>query len=190
MNVPEGEDAIDVWDGDFDFGDELGTVFDTNDPNTPGDPFIPTWSIGTDVVFEGAAGSDPPDDFNSAQFVLRDPSINYLVIDPLGNQYFNDNPSGNTEWELFRMDTATSDPAITDFQAQSIPGGQWEVRLIGLDMSNLNSLLLPFDLRTVRVDEPVEPQPIPTLNEWGLIALTSAMFVMSVYYIRRKRVYN
>jgi len=189
MNVPEGETALDVWDGDLDFGDGMGTVFDTDDPNTPGDPFIPDWSIGTDVVFEGAAGANPDDDNNSflPNIFVRSPSVNYLVIDPLGNQYTNTNPSGDREWELYRLDTATSDPQIADVQVSSIPAGLWEVKLIGVDMSNLNSIVLPFDLRGEKVDDPDEPRPIPTLNEWGLITLATMGLFLSLFFIRRKR---
>ncbi len=109
MNVPEGETGLNVWDGDLDYGDFAGTVFDTDDPNTPGDPFLPPWSIGTDVVFQTARPANPHDNNgSSSEFIfVRDPSIQYFVIDPLGNSYQNFNPSGDREWELFRLDTTT-----------------------------------------------------------------------------------
>ena len=66
MNVPGGEIGLNVWDGDFDYGDFAGTVFDTDDPNTPGDPFLPPWSEGTDVVFQTARPADPHDNNGSS----------------------------------------------------------------------------------------------------------------------------
>ena len=192
MQVPEGETAIDVWDGDFDYGDTSGTVFDTNDPNTPGDPFIPAWAVGTDVVFEGMAGADPNDDNENAVLVIRNPSVIYTVIDSLGNQYLNNNPSGDLEWELFRIGTTTDDPAIAEYQAASIPSGFWEVRLEGLDLSNLNSLVLPYDI--FGFDEegnPVLPpvsRNVPTLSEWGLFAMAAILGIVGFMVIRRREI--
>jgi len=188
MNVPEGESGLDVWDGDLDYGDFAGTVFDTDDPNTPGDPFLPPWSIGTDVVFETARPADPHDNNgDSNEFVfVRDPSIQYFVIDPLGNSYQNFNPSGDREWELFRLDTTTDNPAVAEYKVSSIPPGLWEVRLVGVDMSNLNSILLPFDLRGEIVKEP-PPAEVPTLGEWGLVTLSVFVLMVSVLYLRGQR---
>ena len=183
MNVPEGETGLDVWDGDLDYGDFAGTVFDTDDPNTPGDPFLPAWSIGTDVVFQTARPANPNDNNgDSSVFIfVRDPSVQYFVIDPLGNSYQNFNPSGDREWELFRLDTTTDNPAIAEYQVDSIPPGRWEVRLVGVDMSNLNSIVLPFDLRGEEVGG---PRSVPTLSEWGLAALAAFVLLISVYYLR------
>ena len=191
MDVPPGETALDVWDGDLDYGDFLGTVFDSDDPNTPGNPFLPTWSIGTDVVFETARGANPHDDNMGLEPTPfnRSPSVQYLVIDPLGNSYQNFNPSGDREWELFRLDTLTGDPSIAEYMVDSIPPGQWEVKLIGVDMLNLNSLLLPFDLRGVEGEDPDEDPTtvVPTLNEWGLITLAFMGLIISVLYLKRKK---
>ena len=198
MVVPQGETALDVWDGDFDFGDYLATLVDTNDPNTPGDPFIPDWSIGTDVEFEGAAGALPPDDLDPGPTALttRPPNVFYNVIDSLGTQYLNDNPSGDVEWELFRMDTMTDDPAIAEYQAAGIPQGLWEVRIEGLDLSNLNSLVLPYDILgfdengdpVLPPEPPLPPRNVPTLNEWGLIAMAVIFGIVGYMVIRRREV--
>ncbi len=187
MIVPDGESGLDIWDGDLDYGDFAETVFDTDDPNTPGDPFLPEWSIGTDVVFETARPANPHDNNGDSSefFFVRDPSIQYFVIDPLGNSYQNFNPSGDREWELFRLDTTTDNPAVADVQVSSIPPGLWEVRLVGVDISNLNSIVLPFDLRGEIIEEP-EPTDVPTLNEWGLITLSTFVLLMSVYYLRTR----
>lgn len=188
MNVPEGESGLDVWDGDLDYGDFSGTVFDTDDPNTPGDPFLPPWSIGTDVVFETARPANPPDDSQlpSEGIFVRTPSIQYVLIDPLGNSYQNFNPSGDREWEKFRLDTTTDNPAVAEYMVDSIIPGMWEVRLVGTDMANLNSILLPFDLRGEIVEEP-PPAEVPTLGEWGLIMLSIFVLMVSVLYLRRQR---
>jgi len=188
MNVPDGETSLDVWDGDLDYGDFAGTVFDTDDPNTPGDPFLPPWSIGTDVVFQTARPANPHDNNgSSSEFIfVRDPNIQYFVIDPLGNSYQNFNPSGDREWELCRLDTTTDNPAVAEYQVNSIPPGMWEVRLVGVDMSNLNSIVLPFDLRGEIVEEP-PPAEVPTLGEWGLMMLSVFVLLVSVLYLRRRR---
>lgn len=130
MQVPEGEIELDVWDGDLDYGDLAGTVRDTNDPNTPGDPFLPSWSIGTDVVFQTARPADPNDnngDSNTVIFV-RDPSVQYFVINPEGESYQNFNPSGDREWELFRLSTTTDDPAVAEYQVYHLESGKSELK--------------------------------------------------------------
>lgn len=188
MVVPEGQVELDVWDGDLDFGDFSGNAVDTDDPNTPGDPFLPPWSIGTDVVFQTARPANPPDNVTPANegIFVRDPNIQYLVIDPLGNSYQNFNPSGDREWELFRLSTTTDNPAVAEYQVDSILPGMWEVRLIGTDIANLNSILLPFDLRGEIVEGP-PPAQVPTLNEWGLIALAFMGLLVSVIYLRNRK---
>lgn len=188
MNVPDGEIGLNVWDGDLDYGDFAETVFDTDDPNTPGDPFIPEWAIGTDVVFQTARPAEPNDNNgSSSEFIfVRDPNIQYFVIDPLGNSYQNFNPSGDREWELFRLDTTTDNPAVAEYRVDSIPPGLWEVRLVGVDMSNLNSILLPFDLRGESVEEPPLTE-VPTLNEWGLIALALMGLFISIFYLKNRK---
>jgi len=188
MIVPEGETGLNIWDGDLDYGNFAGTVFDTDDPNTPGDPFIPEWAIGTDVVFQTARPANPHDNNgNSSEFVfVRDPSIQYFVIDPLGESYQNFNPSGDREWELFRLDTTTDNPAVAEYRVDSIEPGKWEVRLVGVDMSNLNSILLPFDLRG-EIIEPPPPADVPTLNEWGLITLALMGLLVSIFYLRNRK---
>lgn len=187
MNVPDGEIGLNVWDGDLDYGDFAETVFDTDDPNTPGDPFIPEWAIGTDVVFQTARPAEPHDNNgSSSEFIfVRDPNIQYFVIDPLGNSYQNFNPSGDREWELFRLDTTTDNPAIAEYQVDSIEPGMWEVRIVGVDMSNLNSILLPFDLRGEIIEEPTVE--VPTLNEWGFITLALMGLFVSIFYIRNRK---
>ncbi len=68
----------------------------------------------------------------------------------------------------------------------SIEPGIWEVRLVGVDMSNLNSILLPFDLRGEIVEEP-PPAEVPTLSEWGLITLALMGLLVSIFYLRNRK---
>lgn len=191
MFVPEGETRLDIWDGDLDYGDFDQTVFDTDDPNTPGEPFIPDWAVGTDVVFQTARPAIPKDNNgDSSTFIpVRDPSVQYFVIDPLGNEYQNFNPSGDREWELFRLDINTDNPAIAEYRVDSITPGMWEVRIVGVDMSNLNSILLPFDLRGEIIDDP-PPAQVPTLNEWGFVGLSIMVLIISILFLSRRKKYR
>ena len=190
MEVPEGEVDLTVYDGDLDYGDLAGTVFDTDDPNSLPAPFLPPWSAGTDVVPQTARPANPFDNNgNSSEvFFVKDPSVTYFLIDPQGNAYQNFNPSGDREWEVFRISTLTSDPTVAEFMVDDIPAGRWEVRLIGVDSSNLNSIVLPFDLRGVEDDSPVDPPTqVPTLNEWGLMTLAFFGLLISVLYLKRRK---
>lgn len=75
----------------------------------------------------------------------------YDVTDPNGNSYVNTNPSGNKEWERFKIMVAAdanplqpclsdSDPdrALADCKAFSLPAGTYTVALDGVDLNNLN----------------------------------------------------
>ena len=144
-----------VWDGDLDHGSYDGAVVDTDDPDTP--VALPAWASGTSALPEGAVGiGGPPDDRDpleaggSGTFVQRTPSIRYSVIDPNGFFYSNDNPSGNSEWEQFRIAagagcmgpgdaTPNADHCSVD---ATLPAGLWELRLGGVDLQNLSGLRL------------------------------------------------
>ncbi|MGB3729749.1 MAG: hypothetical protein WBA70_10935, partial [Thermodesulfobacteriota bacterium] len=113
FNVPEDLTTLDIWDGDLDFGSASldpndnticivpdGIAVDTDDPNTP--IALPPWAIGTDAIQQSASvPTGPPDDDACGPPSLRSPSVFYELIDPDGLSYFNVNPSGNIEWELF-----------------------------------------------------------------------------------------
>ncbi|MBE7513531.1 MAG: hypothetical protein HS103_12060 [Anaerolineales bacterium] len=156
-----------VWDGDLDRGKVTitpGPVFtvsdnDTDDPDTA-NVGIPPWAVGTAAVPEGVAvGStfpgpvtatgNPADDFDNqlalptSQLFMRSPSIEYTVYDPNGTVFYNPNPSGNQEWEQFRITSDPADPPGTyDYFSPSLPAGLWRLELSGLDLSNLNALRL------------------------------------------------
>src|SRR5262249_47049025 len=77
-------------------------------------------------------------------FLLKPPSIRYDVIFPDGRTFANDNPSGNQEWEQFKISTDPFDRSQMDYSTSSpIPAGIYQVRIQGVDMANLNALLLP-----------------------------------------------
>ena len=153
---------LDVWDGDFDHGKYDGSVQDTDDPDTPNAPFLPPWATG-DAVSEGVAvglpapsTGNPSDDASPADAIfLREPSVRYDVIFPDGQTFANDNPSGNQEWEQFRISTDPFDPSQMDHSTATIPGGTFELRANGVDLSNLNALRMPD--RALCVTETFEP---------------------------------
>jgi len=160
FDLPVAQTEVAVWDGDFDRGGFDGTAQDTDDPGTSGLPFLPSWATvdahpeGVAVGLTGTTGN-PPDDRNPepasiGPFLLKSPAVRYDLILPSGQSFANENPSGNQEWEQFKLSTATSDPQA-DQVATSIPAGTWHLRTAGVDMQNLNALLLPG--RLLCVDE-------------------------------------
>ncbi|MDY7092234.1 MAG: SdrD B-like domain-containing protein [Acidobacteriota bacterium] len=146
LDVQAGGEEMVVWDGDLDHGAWDGSTRDTDDPDTPGAPFLPPWATmdtlpeGVAVGLGGASGN-PPDDVDPAglgMYLMRSPSIVFELIDPEGNVYAESNPSGNQEWEQFRIATGPFDPTTADQPASTIPAGVWIVRARGVDMQNLN----------------------------------------------------
>jgi len=151
FDVPVSQQELTLWDGDFDRGKFDGTDLDTDDPNTPNAPYLPPWATtsalpeGVAVGLVGTTGN-PPDDRNPAStgiYNSKPPSVQYELIFPDGQVFLNSNPSGNSEWEQFRISTAPFDPSVMDFHAETIPPGIYQFRGIGVDMQNLNALLLP-----------------------------------------------
>ncbi|MEM7351344.1 MAG: SdrD B-like domain-containing protein [Acidobacteriota bacterium] len=158
VNVPENATELLLFDGDFDHGNAaltaspsgapLALCADTNDPDTIDDYS----NFPSDFLLVGAENEDadavgsPQDDSVSDLFRFGEPGdfnkvgcVRYEVTDPNGTMYPNPNPSGNTEWEQFRiisqLDVGPADHvAATDV----LPSGIWEVEVLGLDMSNLN----------------------------------------------------
>jgi hypothetical protein len=159
MDVPTSQPQVAIWDGDFDHGDFLLTNQDTDDPDTPNAPFKPVWKTD-EVVSEGVASGmfgssgNPPDDDDVAGFGIynvRPPAVHYDLRFPDGRVFSNANPSGNLEWEQFKVSTAPFDPSQMDYSTPTIPPGSYELNIQGVDMLNLNALLLPF--RVLCVDE-------------------------------------
>ncbi|MFN7964021.1 MAG: SdrD B-like domain-containing protein [Thermoanaerobaculia bacterium] len=168
VRIPMSTDLLELWDGDLDHGNAICTTFDTDDPDTPGFPFLPPWAAGTSE-FEGVASGEPceggtstgapPDDFGLDLFV-RTPDVQYQVMDPLGNVYLNDNPSGNLEWERFALSTNPLEPA--DYHVASLPAGIYTVTMSGMDLANFNSWFIPEVLGVCTDGTPeCMPQPRP-----------------------------
>jgi SdrD B-like domain len=150
FELPVSRTSLTVWDGDFDRGKFDGTELDTDDPDTPS--VMPPWATG-DTLPEGVARGvlgttgNPPDDRNPVPatmglFILKSPSIRYDLTFPDGRSFVNENPSGNQEWEQLKISTEASDPLI-DYATASVPMGLYRLRIAGVDMQNLNALLLP-----------------------------------------------
>lgn len=156
--LPGGETELRLFDGDFDFGAStlignpsgvaLDPCGDTDDPDTPagyaGFPFSPTGAAPEGVQGPGV----PPDDNYRDVFRRGEPGdpnhvgcVRYEVTDPEGHVYANDNPSGSFEWEQFLIASSES-PVLGEADAvyvgSTLPVGMWRVRIIGLDLANLN----------------------------------------------------
>jgi|CXWL01.1.fsa_nt_gi hypothetical protein len=155
-------DTAEFWDGDLDRGSADCTNNDTDDPDTPGAPFLPAWAAGTSA-YEGVAVGEPracgtttgspPDDVDFASF-LRTPSVSYTVTVPGDpTPYLNSNPSGNLEWERFVLTTIPgSVPATADHEVPNLPSGIYMIDMQGMDMRNFNSWFIPFDVLGVCED--------------------------------------
>jgi hypothetical protein len=150
LDVPTSTSFLTVWDGDMDYGSSDCIYNDTDDSDTPNN-VLPPWAVGTAAVPEGVAvgtmfcagvpgqktTGSPPDD-NSFDPYRRPPSVIYEVIDPSGNHYLNNNPSGNLEWEQFRIDSDPTQPA--DYPvAGLLQHGIYHIHVTGLDLTNLNA---------------------------------------------------
>jgi hypothetical protein len=161
FNLLDAQSDVTVWNGDFDRGKWDGTDSDTDDPDTPNAPFLPPWATA-DAVPEGVAANgfppgttgNPADDTDSP-FFLREPSVYSELHFPDGQVFVDNNPSGNQEWEQFRISTEPFNPALMDASTTSVPGGTYEYRVLGVDMGNLNAIRLPD--RALCVSDAFEP---------------------------------
>lgn len=167
LDVASPTTWVAIWDGDFDHGSYDCLTNDTDDLDTQNN-IVPFWSVGTQVSLEGvgattltcrdAAGNptsglmtgNPSDDALN-QNLRRTPAIIYTMTDPLGNVYANNNPSGNQEWEQFRLDTNPAEPA-DHHPASMLPTGLYHVHVTGLDMNNLNAWRFNYDVVGVCAD--------------------------------------
>jgi hypothetical protein len=161
FQVPANQTQLDIWDGDWDVAQ------DTDDPDSPRFPTFPQ-GAGGNVLPQGANPGNPPDD-NIFPIFVRTPSVVYRVVDPSGKAYRNDNPSGNSEWERFRITTnpdsyrnanppGSDDPLAADYgpnvssdgvtfvTGTTLPAGIWSLEVFGLDLDNICFLRLPFEI--------------------------------------------
>ncbi len=172
-----GEGGVDptefvAWDGDLDRGSFNNTMLDTDDPNTPND-LLPVWAV-TDTKFEAAQpvkSDNPPDDFaipedlnTFRRALVRTPAVAYDVFPaddtgwPGGTSFVNDNPSGNQEWEQFRLSEADEDPSTADYWGiADLKPGIYKIVLRGMDLQNFNAWRVP----AICVDSNGNPCPEP-----------------------------
>ncbi len=159
IDVPVSQTQLALWDGDFDHGNADLSDQDTDDPDTPDAPFLPAWATpavrpeGIALGSQGGTGDPADDDTTTGEFgpyIVRPPAVRYDLLFPDGRSFPNDNPSGNLEWEQLMISTASFDRSQMDFHSDSIPPGTYQLRIQGMDMQNLNALLVPY--RVVCVD--------------------------------------
>lgn len=166
LDVPSSTPFLTIWDGDFDYGSFDRVDNDTDDPDTPND-VLPPWAIGTGASLEGVAigyngATGSPRDDSPYAITRRSPSVVYEVIAPDGSIYANENPSGNQEWEQFRID---SDPQhLADYHpAEVLLAGVYQVHVSGVDLSNLNAWRFQYDVLGVTPEGDPKPMPKPYL---------------------------
>lgn len=178
LDVPKPLSEFTVWDGDLDYGAWDGSTMDTDDPDTPND-VLPDWSsASSEVHLEGVAQGlegvdangnpiattgDPNDNtgyagYGEDPFFARGASVTYEVVAPNGLTYVNANPSGNEEWEQFRIDTAPFDRSKMDYHANSLPNGIYQVHMDGMDIANLSGWRFFYSVLGVDASgDPVAP---------------------------------
>jgi hypothetical protein len=91
---------------------------------------------GVAVGINGSTGA-PNDDFAN-EVNRRSPSVFYNVAPLNVSTWTNNNPTGNLEWEQFRIDTNPANPAdvhVTD----RLTNGLYHIHLQGMDLVNLNA---------------------------------------------------
>lgn len=191
FRVPFELDELTIWDADLDHGNQDGTDFDTDDPNSPNTipGFVPPDS---DAINEGANAPSPFDDktvideFDPLNFIVRSPAVIYSVIFPDGRVFENLNPSGNREWERFVISSISDDPSLVDFSTEDpIPEGLYQLCLEGLDMQNLVAFRLPFPSISGTGEFPPTAQ-VPTMSEWGLITMAGILGLIGFIVIRKR----
>ncbi len=127
VRLMEPSVRLTFWDGDLDRAD------DTNDPNSPPQPPFPT---SPQTLNQGVNPGDPLDDSPYWQFVIP-PPIKYTIIAP-GDLWtaINDNPSGNQEWEVFKVGLDDGSTPDADVVVSGIPAGEYTWRIEGADGRN------------------------------------------------------
>jgi hypothetical protein len=143
LYTPISRASFVAWDGDLDYGAFDNSTADTDDLDTPNES-KPAWvEVPASINFEGVAVGTGgttgfPSDDHGSDIYRRSPSIEYSVLAPDGSRYDNFNPSGNKEWEQFRISVDTTQPADY-YRTEPLPGGLYEIQTRGLDLSNLNA---------------------------------------------------
>jgi hypothetical protein len=180
FSVPSATDHVVLWDGDLDYGSNdtstncsvlpSNIVRDTDDADTPAGvfPFTPSYAAVSEGVASSGIGarpcqtSNPAEDNANAMFAkpvvnsALGKGVGYELVTPDGQHFVNLNPSGNLEWEQFRIDTNTANSA--DFYTASLPAGVYRVNVDGVDVNNVNAWFLP-QYRSLALDPGGNPTP-------------------------------
>jgi len=143
LDVKEPTDYIDLWSGDFD----LWT--DTEDWNTPD---FPPFDYPSTTKAEGANPGMPKDGFPGGSLEAP-PAIMQSLTSPDGSWTAYDyDPSGNREWELFRI-RALSD-GTEDALVASLPAGWYQWTIYGADARNTIFVRSDYNMQTSPIPEP------------------------------------
>ena len=142
---------VEMWDGDFDYGSSDGSTLDTDDPDTPGAPFVPDFAGVGSAVPESATDARPFDDNLIRVEFVRSPSVQYSLVGPDGTVWDNLNPSGNSEWERFAVRSSSHPDGCTvgvdaDYCVDSLLPGTYRIEATGVDLSNLNAFYLDYEV--------------------------------------------
>ena len=138
-------DEITLWDGDLDHGNGIDSN-DTDDADTA-NTFVqgvnPPFPTSNDAKDESATGgANVPQDNSQVALLQVGESITVEIIDPVGNRFLNDNPSGDREWEKFTIRENSHpdgcDSTVADFCVDKILPGLWKINVYGMDLNNLN----------------------------------------------------
>jgi hypothetical protein len=186
---------VTIFDGDMDFGDARCTYNDTDDPDSSGiPPFANSAAVPEGVAQatgQFAACSSPgvgirtglpaddqgtpgsPSAFRRVPSIVPAGIAYQLVAPPSpsypgGQLFLNQNPSGNKEWEQFKIELVAPGDAplgpcpaggypadagkgyeASDCRTDELPGGVWEIQLDGMDLSNLNFWFFGFKVEPI-----------------------------------------
>jgi hypothetical protein len=142
IHVPEEQETMSLWDGDFDRGTSASVAPDTDDFNTEG---IPPWADPTYANPEGAWERGAPADNYWAPLTRVGVPVWYELIDPEGVPiYTNDEPSGTEEWEHYTISTNPGEQP--DLQVEEIKPGYYTLQIEGLDFHNLVFLRTNYEI--------------------------------------------
>ncbi len=146
FDVPDPTSVIDLWDGDFD------VATDSDDANSPS---LPAFPYTASTRAQGAIPGNPPDDNLPSTPFRIGPGIHYRLTSPDGWSVTNTNPSGNQEWELFRVvapDAAqVSDPDVVApvGAGELLPAGTYSWDWQGVDGRNTGFIHPQYNLYAV-----------------------------------------
>ena len=131
-----GATAIDLWNGDFDLGD------DDDDANSPP---VPPFASSPATVPEGSSAGLPAEAVQNGRMGEGGRPVTQTVTAPGAAWTVTDrNPSGNREWELFRMALTTD--AAPDAVVESLPQGTYTWEISGVEGRSTFWLHADYDL--------------------------------------------